>query len=115
VHGDEDESEVSEDEKQIILKSLNKNELEKLKSMLAETYVKEVLSNEEKHMQLSNIMQDYPKSVKSAKPLWRSIKKIDRKLYDEAQSLQKCSEGISVTEFLSDNADILKKELARLN
>jgi hypothetical protein len=70
------------------LKSLNENELKKLKSMLAETYVKEVLSNEEKHMQLLNTVQDYPESVKFNDPLWRSIKKFDRRLYDEAQRLR---------------------------
>jgi hypothetical protein len=104
-------------EKQLIMKSLDQNELKKLKSMLAETYVKEVLSNQEKRMQLLNTVQDYPESVKFNDPLWRSIKKFDRGLYDEAQRLrnsEKIGEGISVTEFLSDNADVLKKELARL-
>jgi hypothetical protein len=62
------------DEKQLIMKSLDQNELKKLKSMLAETYVKEVLSNQEKPMQLLNAVQDYPKEVKFNDPLWRSIK-----------------------------------------
>jgi hypothetical protein len=49
-------------EKQLIMKSLDQNELKKLKSMLAETYVKEVLSNQEKRMQLLNTVQYYPES-----------------------------------------------------
>jgi hypothetical protein len=106
------------------MKSLDQNELKKLKSMLAETYFKEVLSNQEKRLQLLNTMQDYSEEVKFNDPLWRSIKKFDRGLYDEAQRLrrlasqnetaEKIGEGISVTEFLSDNAAVLKKELARL-
>jgi DNA-directed RNA polymerase subunit H (RpoH/RPB5) len=66
---------ISDDEKQVILKSLNINDVKKLKSMLAETYVKEVLSNEEKRMQLLNTVHDYPESVKFNDPLWRSVKK----------------------------------------
>jgi hypothetical protein len=85
-----------------------------MKSVLAE--IKEVLSNQEKRMQLLYTVQDYPESVKFNDPLWRS-KKFDRGLCDEAQRLrnsEKRGECISVTEFLSDNADVLKKELARL-
>jgi hypothetical protein len=63
-------------EKQLIMKSLDQNELKKLKSMLAETYVKEVLSNQEKRMQLSYTVQDYPESVKFNDLLWRSIKNL---------------------------------------
>jgi hypothetical protein len=39
--------------------------------MLAETYVKEVLSDQEKRMHLLSTVQDYPKSVKFIDPLWR--------------------------------------------
>jgi hypothetical protein len=104
-------------EKQPIMKSLDQNELKKLKSLLAETYVEEVLSNREKRMQLLYNEQDYPESVKFNVPLRKSIIKFDRGLYDEAQHLQhsrKSGEGISITEFLSDNAEVLKKELGRL-
>jgi hypothetical protein len=61
-------------EKQLIMKCLDQNELKKLKSMLAETYVKEVLSNQEKRMQLLNDVQGYPEEVKFNDPLWRSKK-----------------------------------------
>jgi hypothetical protein len=76
-------------EKQLIMKSLDQNELKKLKSMLAETYIKEVLSDQEKRMQLLSTVQDYPESVKFTDPLWRSIKKYDRGLYDEARRLRR--------------------------
>jgi hypothetical protein len=66
------------DEKQLIMKSLDRNELKKLKSMLAETYVKEVLSDQEKRLQLLNTVQDYPEEVKFNELLWRSIKKFDK-------------------------------------
>jgi hypothetical protein len=75
-------------EKQLIMKSLDQNELKKLKSMLAGTYVKEVLADEEKRLQLLNTVQHYPEEVKFNDPLWKSIKKIDRGLYNEAQRLR---------------------------